>query len=91
MWPGPSSGSSDLRRPTNRPASTPSVSSAPAFRRWPNWSIEPITNPAACPGVPADRAQLTVYPELFYEGWDQAYSGSDGDDIYKWMLGFSKP
>ena len=57
----------------------------------PQGSIEPMTNLAACPGVTADRAQLTVYPGLFHEGWDQAYSGSLGDDIYKWMLSFSKP
>ena len=41
----------------------------------PQGSIEPMTNLAACPGVTADRAQLTVYPGLFHEGWDQAYSG----------------
>ncbi|HEY5786834.1 MAG TPA: dienelactone hydrolase family protein [Microlunatus sp.] len=57
----------------------------------PRGSIEPMTNLAACPGVTADRAQLTVYPGLFHEGWDQTYSGSLGDDIYTWMLGFSKP
>ena len=26
-----------------------------------------------------------------HDGWDQAYTGSLGDDIYTWMLGFSKP
>ena len=57
----------------------------------PRGSIEPMTNVAACPGVTADRAKLTGYPGLFHEGWDQAYSGSLGDDIYAWMLGFSKP
>ena len=57
----------------------------------PQGSSEPMTNLAACPGVPADRAQLTVYPELEHDGWDQAYSGSLGDDIYTWMLGFSNP
>ena len=57
----------------------------------PRGSIEPMTKLAACPGVTADRAKLTVYPDLFHDGWDQAYSGSLGDDIYTWMLGFSKP
>jgi dienelactone hydrolase len=56
----------------------------------PQGSIEPMTKLAACPGVSADRAKLTVYPDLFHDGWDQAYSGSLGDDIYTWMLGFSK-
>ena len=54
-------------------------------------SIEPMTKLAACPGVPADRARLTVYPDLTHDGWDQAYSGSLGDDIYTWMLAFSRP
>ena len=57
----------------------------------PQGSIEPMTKLAACPGVTADRAKLTVYPDLGHDGWDQAYSGSLGDDIYTWMLGFSKP
>ncbi len=50
-----------------------------------------MTKVAACPGVPADRTKLTVYPDLFHDGWDQAYSGSIGDDIDAWMLSFSKP
>jgi dienelactone hydrolase len=57
----------------------------------PQGSIEPMTNLAACPGVPADQARLTIYPGLFHDGWDQAYSGSLGDDIYTWMLAFSRP
>jgi dienelactone hydrolase len=54
-------------------------------------SIEPMTRLAACPGVPTDEAKLTIYPGLYHDGWDQAYSGSLGDDIYSWMLGFSRP
>ena len=50
-----------------------------------------MTNLAGCPGVTPDRAKLTIYPDLYHDGWDQAYSGSLGDDIYSWMLGFSKP
>jgi hypothetical protein len=59
----------------------------------PQGSIQPMTNLAACPGVPAAQAKLTVYPDLDppHNGWDQAYSGSLGDDIYTWMLAFSKP
>jgi len=57
----------------------------------PQGTIEPLTELAACPGVPADRARLTVYPGLFHDGWDQGYSGSLGDDIYTWMLAFSRP
>ena len=33
----------------------------------------------------------TLLPDLTHDGWDQAYSGSEGDDIYTWMLGFSLP
>jgi hypothetical protein len=50
-----------------------------------------MTNLAACPGVPADQARLTVNPDLPHEAWDPAYSGSLGDDIYTWMLAFSTP
>ena len=57
----------------------------------PAGSIETMENVQACTGVTVDRAKLTVYPGLFHDGWDQAYSGSLGDDIYTWMLGFSKP
>ena len=54
-------------------------------------SIEPMTALAACPGVPADEAKLTVYPERDHNSWDPAYAGADGDDIYSWMLDFSNP
>jgi dienelactone hydrolase len=56
----------------------------------PAGSIEPMTNLAGCPGIDPDRAKLTVYEGLFHEGWDEAYSGSLGDDIYTWMLGITK-
>ena len=57
----------------------------------PAGSIDTITNLGACPGVAADRAKLTVYPDFFHEGWDQTYSGELGDDIYAWMLGYTNP
>jgi hypothetical protein len=41
--------------------------------------------------VTPERAKLTIYPDLGHDGWDQAYSGSLGDDIYSWMLGITKP
>ena len=55
----------------------------------PRGSIEPTTNLAACPGVTATGRTDRV--SGFHDGWDQAYSGSLGDDIYSWMLSFSKP
>jgi dienelactone hydrolase len=54
-------------------------------------SIEPMHHLADCPGLPADERKLTIYEGLYHEGWDQAYSGALGDDIYSWMLGFSNP
>lgn len=56
----------------------------------PQGSVEPMTNLAAC-GISPDAAKLTVYPGLYHDGWDPAYSGSLGDDIYTWMLAFSRP
>ena len=44
-----------------------------------------------CPGVPADQAKLTVYPDRDHNSWDPAYGGANGDDIYSWMLQFTKP
>ena len=29
---------------------------------------------------------LTVYPGVGHDAWDHAYSGSQGQDIYTWML-----
>jgi dienelactone hydrolase len=57
----------------------------------PNGSIEPMEALAACPGVPADEAKLTVYPDRDHNSWDPAYGGADGNDIYSWMLGFTNP
>jgi len=57
----------------------------------PQDTIGPMTSLAACPGVTPDRAKLTIYPGLYHDGWDQAYSGSLGDDIYTWMLSYSNP
>jgi len=57
----------------------------------PQGSIETMNHVADCLGGPNERAKLRVYPDLMHDGWDQAYSGSLGDDIYTWMLGFSNP
>ncbi|GGI48288.1 hypothetical protein GCM10010932_29760 [Agromyces flavus] len=56
----------------------------------PAGSIEPITSLSGCAGVAPERAKLSIYPGLGHDGWDQAYSGSEGDDIYSWMLGFTR-
>ena len=58
----------------------------------PAGSIEPITSLRGCPGVTPDRAKLSIYSGLpeTHDGWDQAYSGSQGDDIYSWMLAYTR-
>lgn len=56
----------------------------------PAGSIDPITSLNGCPGVTPDHAKLTIYPGLMHDGWDQAYSGSEGDDIYSWMLTYTR-
>ncbi|HEX5856706.1 MAG TPA: hypothetical protein VFY91_01220 [Microbacterium sp.] len=56
----------------------------------PAGSIEPITSLQQCPGVAEDQAKLSIYPGVFHDSWDAAYSGSAGDDIYSWMLGFTR-
>jgi dienelactone hydrolase len=54
-------------------------------------SIEPMTALAGCPGVSADRAMLTTYPDRDHNSWDPAYGGALGNDIYAWMLQFTQP
>jgi predicted peptidase len=85
-----------------RPGSAPSYCSLGSTPLWafhgalddvvnPLGSIEPMTALAGCPGVPADEAKLTVYPDRDHNSWDPAYGGANGNDIYSWMLGFSYP
>jgi hypothetical protein len=48
-----------------------------------------ITALRTCPAPPAKELRLTVYPGVGHDSWDHAYSGSQGQDIYGWMLGFT--
>ena len=84
-----------------RPAWSPDYCGLGSTPLWAfNGELDDVVNPlgsteamnalADC-GIPANQRKLTTYPDLFHDGWDQAYSGSLGDDIYSWMLGFSKP
>jgi dienelactone hydrolase len=57
----------------------------------PAGSIDTIAALQACPAPPAQGALLTVYPGVGHDSWDHAYSGSQGQDIYGWMLGHSTP
>ncbi|MGW0632118.1 carboxylesterase family protein [Streptomyces sp. NPDC002758] len=54
-------------------------------------SIEPITNLQSCPSPPRREAKLTVYPGVDHDAWSGTYSGSAGNDIYTWLLGFTAP
>ena len=53
----------------------------------PAGSIDTINTLQSCPAPPAKDLRLTVYPGVDHNSWDHAYSGSQGQDIYGWMLG----
>ena len=55
----------------------------------PAGSIDTVTTLRTCPVPPARDLRLTVYPGVDHNSWDHAYSGSQGQDIYGWMLGFT--
>jgi predicted peptidase len=55
----------------------------------PAGSIDTIAGLRSCPAPPAKELRLTVYPGVDHNSWDHAYSGSQGQDIYGWMLGFT--
>lgn len=55
----------------------------------PAGSIDTINALQSCPAPPAKDVRLTVYPGVDHDSWDHAYSGSQGQDIYGWMLGFT--
>jgi predicted esterase len=55
----------------------------------PAGSIDTIAALRTCPAPPAKELRLTVYPGVGHDSWDHAYSGSQGQDIYGWMLGFT--
>lgn len=54
----------------------------------PDGSVVPITSLKECPGATPEAPKLSIYP-AGHESWDQAFSGSEGDDIYSWMLAFA--
>jgi predicted esterase len=55
----------------------------------PAGSIDTINSLRTCPAPPAKDLRLTIYPQVDHNSWDHAYSGSQGQDIYSWMLGFT--
>ena len=43
----------------------------------------------SCPAPPRQDIRLTVYPGVGHDSWNHVYSGSQGQDIYSWMLSFA--
>ncbi len=57
----------------------------------PSGSVDPINALDACTNPAAVDAKLTLYPGVGHNSWDQTYNLSSGNDIYAWMLGYTKP
>lgn len=53
-------------------------------------TIDTIEALRSCPGVTEDTAKLSIYEGVDHNAWDPAYSGALGDDIYSWMLSFTR-
>lgn len=54
-------------------------------------TIDTIEALRTCPGVTEETARLSVYEGVDHNAWDPAYSGAGGDDIYSWMLSYTRP
>lgn len=54
----------------------------------PAGSIEPLTNLADC--ASADDHRLTIYPGGGHNSWERTYDLSAGNDVYTWLLGFTR-
>lgn len=55
----------------------------------PAGSSEPMANLADCPS--AEHHRLTIYPGVDHNSWTRTYDLSAGNDVYTWMLGFTRP
>lgn len=55
----------------------------------PAGSIEPLTNLADCPS--AEDHTLTIYPGVGHNSWTETYDLSAGNDVYTWLLTFTRP
>jgi len=49
----------------------------------------PLDNLAQCPSPPALETKKTIYPGVGHNSWDRTYDGSEGHDIFEWMLQFT--
>jgi hypothetical protein len=49
----------------------------------------PLDQLAGCPSPPAQEVKKTIYPGVGHNSWDRTYDGSEGHDIFEWMLQFT--
>jgi len=54
----------------------------------PEGSIEPLTKLDDCQSAKEHR--LTVYPAVNHDSWTRTYDLSAGNDVYAWLLGFTR-
>jgi predicted peptidase len=54
-------------------------------------AIDPIQNLIDCPSPPRQDVVLTVYPGVDHDSWTRTYDLSAGNDVYAWLLGFTRP
>lgn len=57
----------------------------------PTAAIDPIQRLMDCPSPPRQDVQLTVYPGVDHDSWTRTYDLSAGNDVYAWLLGFTRP
>ena len=50
----------------------------------------PMESLSACPSPPRMEAELTVYPGVDHDSWSRTYDLTAGNDIYEWMLGYTR-
>jgi hypothetical protein len=43
-----------------------------------------------CPSPPRQDVVLTIYPGVDHKSWDRTYDLSAGNDVYSWLLGFTR-
>jgi predicted peptidase len=56
----------------------------------PATAIEPIQRLMDCPSPPRQDVVLTIYPGVDHNSWDRTYDLSAGNDVYSWLLGFTR-
>lgn len=57
----------------------------------PRAAIDPIRALIDCASPPRQEVQLTIYPGVDHDSWTRTYDLSAGNDVYAWLLGFTRP